>query len=159
MSKLIQALKDAGRLITDRQLARAVGGGDARRYGLVNRALKDGSLTRIRRGLYTLGEPFQKNTPHPFVVAQALMPESYVSFETALSHYGWIPEAVYTTSSVRPGRKTLSDAPIPTCVHGRRIQRDALTGKMAKAVRRHLWRARSRSEPDRRTLAGADGKG
>lgn len=111
MSKLIQALTDAGyadRLITDRQMARAVGGGDARRYGLVNRALKDGSLTRVRRGLYTLGEPYQKNTPHPFVVAQALMPESYVSFETALSYHGWIPEAVYTTASVSPGRKTLS---------------------------------------------------
>jgi hypothetical protein len=111
MSKLTQALTDAGyanRLITDRQLARAVGGGDARRYGLVNRALKDGSLTRIRRGLYTLGEPYQKNTLHPFVVAQALMPESYVSFETALSHHGWIPEAVYTTACVSPGRKTLS---------------------------------------------------
>lgn len=57
-------------------MARAAGGGDARRYGLVNCALKDGSLTRIRGGLCTLGEPFQKNTPHPFVVAQALMPES-----------------------------------------------------------------------------------
>jgi len=48
MSKLVQTLKDAGyahRLFTDRQLARLVDGGDARRYGLVNRALKDGSLT------------------------------------------------------------------------------------------------------------------
>ena len=81
---------------------------------------------------------------------QALMPESYASFETALPHYGCVPEAVYTTSSVSPGRKTLSDAPIPKCIHGRRIQRDPS---------RAGWRARSRSELDRRTLAGADGKG
>ena len=52
------------------------------------------------------------------------MPESYASFETALPHYGCVPEAVYTTSSVSPGRKRLSDAPIPKCIHGRRIQRD-----------------------------------
>ncbi len=90
---------------------------------------------------------------------QALMPESCASFETALPNYGCVPEAAYTTSGVSLGRRTLSDAPIPRCIHGRRIQRDALTGKMAKAVRRPLWRARSRSELDRQTLAGADGKG
>lgn len=31
-----------------------------------------------------------------------------MSFETALAHHGWIPEAVYTTASVTPGRKTLT---------------------------------------------------
>ena len=111
MSKLVQTLKDAGyahRLFTDRQLARLVHGGDARRYGLVNRALKDGSLTRIKRGLYALGERYQQGAPHPFAVAQALMPGSYISFETALSYHGWIPEAVYTTASVNTGRKTLT---------------------------------------------------
>jgi hypothetical protein len=40
-------------------------------------------------------------------VAQALLPGSYVSFETALAYHGWIPEAVYITASVTPGRKTL----------------------------------------------------
>tara|TARA_R110002126_G_scaffold160931_1_gene308722 strand:- start:800 stop:1492 length:693 start_codon:yes stop_codon:yes gene_type:complete len=111
MSKLVQTLKDAGyahRLFTDRQLARLVDGGDARRYGLVNRALKDGSLTRIKRGLYALGGPDTQSAPHPFAVAQALVPGSYVSFETALSYHGWIPEAVYTTASVNTGRKTLT---------------------------------------------------
>jgi hypothetical protein len=111
MSKLVQTLKDAGyehRLFTDRQLARLLGVGDARRYGLVNRALKDGSLTRIKRGLYALGDRYQHGAPHPFAVAQALVPGSYISFETALSYHGWIPEAVYTTASVNAGRKTLT---------------------------------------------------
>jgi hypothetical protein len=42
---------------------------------------------------------------HPFAVAQMLMPGSYVSLETALAFHGWIPEAVYTTASIVPGRK------------------------------------------------------
>src|SRR3546814_6188705 len=35
---------------------------------------------------------------------------SYVSFESALAHHGWIPEAVFVTASVSPGRKSLSFA-------------------------------------------------
>src|SRR5262249_13010590 len=37
----------------------------------------------------------------------AIEPGSYVSFETALSHHGWIPERVRVTASVVPGRKSL----------------------------------------------------
>ena len=33
-------------------------------------------------------------------------PGSYISFETALSFHGWIPEAVFVTASVSPGRKS-----------------------------------------------------
>src|SRR3546814_5095346 len=47
---------------------------------------------------------------HPFAIAQGLVPGSYVSFESALAHHGWIPEAVFVTASVSPGRKSLSFA-------------------------------------------------
>lgn len=99
--------KFAGRIFDERQLAEAIGGSDARRYALVNRALKDGTLVRLKRGTYLLAQSSSDKTPHPFAVAQALLPGSYVSFETALSYHGWIPEAVYVTASVSPGRKTL----------------------------------------------------
>lgn len=110
MSTLTRKLIEAGyrdRVFNDRQMARGLGAGDASRYGLVNRALKDGSLNRVRRGLYTMGPEHRKLSLHPFVIAQALLPGSYVSFETALSYHGLIPEAVYTAASVHPGRKTL----------------------------------------------------
>lgn len=107
VSSLINAIKRAGyedRVLTEKQLARIVAGTDASRYGLVNRALKDGSLIRIRRGLYASGT--RNPLPiHPFVVAQSLRPGSYISFESALSFHGWIPEAVYTVTSVSPDRK------------------------------------------------------
>jgi predicted transcriptional regulator of viral defense system len=97
----------ANRVLSDKQLARVVGGGPQRRYGLVNRALKTDELLRLTRGSYLLADRFRDYPSHPFALAQAFVPGSYVSFETALAHHGWIPEAVYTTASVTPGRKSL----------------------------------------------------
>jgi predicted transcriptional regulator of viral defense system len=97
----------ANRLISDAQLVRLIEGSDQRRYHLVNRAIKAGELIRLRRGNYLLAERFRDYPPHPFALAQAFVPGSYVSLETALSHHGWIPEAVYTTTSVSPLSKSM----------------------------------------------------
>ncbi len=110
MPSLAEHIKMAGladHILSERQLGRVLGGGDSRRYGLVNRALKDGSLLRIKRGTYVLGQHYRSEAVHPFTLAQNLVSGSYVSFESALAWHGWIPEAVYTTASVSPGRKTL----------------------------------------------------
>lgn len=93
-------------MLSEHQLKRAIGAGPASRYGLVNRALKAKELVRIRRGLYVLAPRYRAEPPHPFAIAQALSPGSYVSFETALAYHGWIPEAVRVTASVVPGRKS-----------------------------------------------------
>jgi hypothetical protein len=99
-----QGLRD--KVLSERQLERVIGGSAARRYGLVNRALKDHELIRVRRGLYVLAPKYRTEAPHPFALAQALEPGSYVSFETALGAHGWIPEGVRVTASVVPGRKS-----------------------------------------------------
>lgn len=96
----------ANRLITVSQLDRLVGGSPQRRYGLVNRAIKAGELIRLQRGLYGVSTFYRDAPCHPFALAQALAPGSYVSFETALAYHGWIPEAVITTASVVTGRKS-----------------------------------------------------
>jgi predicted transcriptional regulator of viral defense system len=96
----------ANRIIRVPQLARVLGGSEQRRYGLVNRALKTNELIRVQRSLYLLDDRFRDYHCHPFALAQALAPGSYISFETALAYHGWIPEAVYTTASVVPGRKS-----------------------------------------------------
>ena len=94
------------RVLRVSQLKRLVSGSAQCRYNLVNRALKAGELLRIQRGLYVLNARFRDYPCHPFVLAQALAPGSYVSFETALAYHGWIPEAVFTTASVVSGRKS-----------------------------------------------------
>ena len=94
------------RVFNDLQLGRKLGGSSSRRYGLVNRALKAGELHRVKRGLYVLDNKYRDYPLHPFALAQALAPGSYVSLETALAHHGWIPEGVYTIASIVPGRKS-----------------------------------------------------
>ena len=88
------------------QSGRVLGGSEARRYGLVNRALQAGELHRGKRGLYVLDDKYRDYPVHPFALAQVFEPGSYISLETALAHHGWIPEAVYTIASIIPGRKT-----------------------------------------------------
>jgi len=105
---LTKKLTEAGlqdKIITDSQLKRLLDGSAQRRYHLVNRATKAGELMRLRRGLYVLAKPFRSRSCHPFAVAQMVEPGSYVSLQSALSFHGWIPETVYSTTSIVPGRK------------------------------------------------------
>lgn len=109
MSSLAQHLSTtaiANRVFSERQLGEWLGGSDARRYGMVNRALRDGSLIRLKRGAYILGQRYRSTPMHPFAIAQGLVSGSYISFESALAYHGWIPEAAFATASVSPGRKT-----------------------------------------------------
>ncbi len=64
-------------------------------HSAVKRFLKEGSLLRIRRGCYRIDERIL----NLFEIAQELHGPSFISFESALSYHGWIPEAVYTTTS------------------------------------------------------------
>lgn len=115
MESLTKAIRAAGwqeRIFSEAQLARLLDGSAQRRYNLVNRALHGGELLRLRRGCYRLASAVSGSLPHPFVVAQALRPGSYVSLESALSFHGWIPEAVPVTLSILPGRRR-DDALVP----------------------------------------------
>ena len=50
-----------------------------------------------------------RSTPaHPFVLAQQMVPGSYVSAETALGFHGWIPEMVHSVLSVTARGKSVS---------------------------------------------------
>lgn len=96
------------RVLTQAQLERALGVSAAARYGLVNRALKADELVQVRRGLYVVSPRLRTEPVHPFALAQAIVHGSYISFETALSYHGWIPESVAVVASVVPGRKSLA---------------------------------------------------
>ena len=76
------------------------------------RWVEAGRILRLRRGLYALASPFRKVKPHPFLVANRLMPGSYVSLQSALAHRGLIPEFVPVTTSVGPGRPRRWETPL-----------------------------------------------
>ena len=102
MTPLAKQIIDSGkgnRILTDRQIARLIGGSAESRYGLVNRAIKAGDLLRVRRGLYVLSNGLRDAPVHPFALAQQIVPGSYVTGESALSYHGWIPEAVRSVLS------------------------------------------------------------
>lgn len=86
-------------IIRDQDLASKLPGDDQTRYDLVGRALRNKVLVRLKRGIYLISPPYQKYLPNAFEIAQTLYGPSYISFESALSHHGLIPEAVYTTTS------------------------------------------------------------
>jgi hypothetical protein len=87
-------------IFTDSDIINSLDGSADRRYGLIKRALADGSLIPVRRGVYAFGKRFQRQPLNLFELAQKIYPFSYVSLESALSFHGWIPEAAFTVTSV-----------------------------------------------------------
>lgn len=107
LTEIIIESGNADRTLSAQQIERLVGGGNARRYGLVNRAIKSRELLKARRGLYVLADKYRSHSLHPFALAQQWEPGSYVSAETALSFHGWIPEAVHAVVSMTHGGKSM----------------------------------------------------
>ena len=79
-------------------LVGAVDPSDVRRQ--LSRWTQAGKVIQLRRGVYTLATPYQQVSPHPFLIANTLLPGSYISLQSALAHYGLIPEYVPQTLSV-----------------------------------------------------------
>jgi hypothetical protein len=69
-------------------------------YCQMSRAIASGNIMRIRRGFYTLNKIFRTASINEHIVAKLFVPESYISFETALWDAGWVPEFVYEIASV-----------------------------------------------------------
>lgn len=93
------------RLVTPEIINRLLTGSSARQWGLVNRALKSGELIKLKRGLYLLSSTVTGADISRFRIANRMVPESYISQETALGHYGWLlEEPLLTQSCIGQGR-------------------------------------------------------
>ena len=73
----------------------------------LSRWTRSGKVQQLRRGLYVLATPWQKQPPHPFLVANRLAPGSYVSGLSALAFAHVIPEYVAEVTSVTGRRPEL----------------------------------------------------
>lgn len=65
---------------------------------------KNGSLIRLKKGLYVVSTELSQQKLSRELVANHLLSPSYVSLESALSYYGLIPEKVYSVRSVTTKR-------------------------------------------------------
>lgn len=64
----------------------------------------NGSIIRLKKGLYVVTSETSKKTLSRELVANHLYGPSYISLESALSFYGLIPERVYSVRSVTTKR-------------------------------------------------------
>jgi predicted transcriptional regulator of viral defense system len=76
-------------------------------HNFLMRATNKKELIRLRRGLYADPENIDY-----LLIANRLLSPSYVSFETALSYYGMIPERVLTTMSVTTQKARQYETPV-----------------------------------------------
>jgi predicted transcriptional regulator of viral defense system len=72
---------------------------------------KKGYLLRVRNGFYSLVGAV-KSTEHTYFLANKIYAPSYISMESALAYYHWIPEAVFTINSVSTSKTQIFDTSI-----------------------------------------------
>jgi hypothetical protein len=106
---------------------------------LVHRAVSVAEIIRLKPGLFLLAPEFRKTHPHPFVVAAMLHFPSQVSLESALSHHGLIPEAVYQVSSVTSARSRTFETPVGVFTFKRVPAADPRAGVQALKIDGRSW--------------------
>ncbi len=113
-----------------------------RPYDKITELVKQGLLVLVRRGFYIPGPGLNISKPESFLLANHLLGPSYVSLETALSHWGLIPEKVFETSSVTTQKTAVYKTPagrfsythIPSPYYSFGIQRVELTKKQTVLI-------------------------
>ena len=78
----------------------------------IKRAIANGEILHIRRGLYCLAPKYNKYGISRNVLANLIYGPSYVSMEAALAFHGWIPEAVHSVTSVSLSRAKSFETPV-----------------------------------------------
>ena len=95
----------------------------------IRRNLRSGLFVKLRNGFYMLKD----SRPSSYFIANRLYQPSYISLEKALSHYGIIPETVYTITSIttKPTREFKTPQGIFSY---QRIKKEAFVGYEPKEM-------------------------
>ena len=87
-------------------------------YGYPNNKISsladEGFLIRLKKGLYVVPPEITGTVLNKYVVSNNIYGPSYISYQSALYHYGLIPEAVITTTAVTFKRSKSYNTPIGT---------------------------------------------
>ena len=78
----------------------------------INELVKKGELTQLKKGFYIPGPKLNTPRPGSFLIANHLWGPSYISLETALSYWAFIPERVFEVSSIALKRTKTYITPI-----------------------------------------------
>jgi phage terminase large subunit-like protein len=127
-------------VFTTLELSMLVPGSAHTRYALVKRAIADGDIIHIKRGLYTLSPLYRKGTLNPYTVSQMIISLSYISLETALSNCGWIPESVRSITAVTSHSSKEFKTPIGHFTYERVPQKTLFAGiERMKDTSGNVW--------------------
>lgn len=74
--------------------------------------LRQGTIIRVKKGLYVFGEADRRTVVRREILANLIYGPSYVSLEYALQHYGLIPERVEAVTSVTVARSREFTTPL-----------------------------------------------
>ncbi len=80
--------------------------------GKINALSKKGLIQPIKQGVYLIHSDFGLRPYSKEILAQLIYGPSYISLQTALSNYGFIPEKVDTTTSISFGRGRSFSTPV-----------------------------------------------
>jgi len=72
---------------------------------------KKGFLVRIRNGWYCLTDD-KMTIEKAYYTANKIYHPCYLSLQSAFAHYGWIPEGVFTFTSISTRKTALFDTPM-----------------------------------------------
>ena len=99
----------------------------------ISRNLKSGLFLKLRNNYYML----QDSHLPLYAIANRLYRPSYISLESALSHYGMIPEVVYQVTSVTP--KPTREFKTPKSVFSyQRIKKSVFSGYSPVPLEGHI---------------------
>ena len=79
--------------------------------------LRNGSIVRVKKGLYVFGKEERRKPLCPELLANLIYGPSCVSLEYALAWHALIPERVETVTSVTCGRSRAFDTPVGRFVY------------------------------------------
>jgi hypothetical protein len=80
--------------------------------GYLRTAISSGDLIRLRQGVYCFGKRLRRGLISSYEAAHKIYPFCHISLESALSYHGWIPEAVFTTTSVTWRKSAKFETPL-----------------------------------------------
>lgn len=99
--KIQQKLKSIGiKIFTISEFRRITNSTEISARKILERYSKNGLFIRLKNGLYCSSF----NLPSSWLVSNYIVKPSYISYETALSYYGIIPETVYSITSATTKR-------------------------------------------------------
>ncbi len=83
----------------------------------VTALLRRGDIIRVKKGIYVFGERLRQRPYSRELLANLVYGPSFVSLDSALSHYNLIPERVAALTSVTTKRPKVFDTPVGSFIY------------------------------------------